>query len=250
MKYIGQRIFWGLFFLIGAGVLVASQLHLITPVFSFWTLVATIVLIAIIIQSIVNVQVAGIVFPIAFLGILYAEPLRITALVPWTILGAAVLVTIGLSIIVNPLKYRRYHNHHRSYYHHKNGWSNKFDIHTGYEPNDDKSDISDIDVYVKMGNSIRYIKSDDFKEVHIYVNMGNAKVYFENVTIIDKAVIDLDVSLGGVELYVPKNWNIIQDFNNSLGGVTEYGTKDLDENSPVVTITGGISLSGINITYI
>jgi hypothetical protein len=26
--------------------------------------------------------------------------------------------------------------------------------------------------------------------------------------------------------------------------------KDLDENSPVVTITGGISLSGINITYI
>jgi hypothetical protein len=51
-------------------------------------------------------------------------------------------------------------------------------------------------------------------------------------------------------LYVPKNWNIIQDFNNSLGGVTEYGTKDLDENSPVVTITGGISLSGINITYI
>lgn len=242
-------IFWGLFMLLSAGILIVSQLHLITYTFSFWTVVATIFLVAILIQSLVNYVIPGTVFSLAFLAILYAKPLGIMAIVPWTVLGAALLISIGLSFIFHPfITKHRFRNMRR--FHH--GWHNprmqaRFDHNVDVKTVDEP----DVDVSVRMGSSIRYVTSDDFREANIDVSMGNAKVYFENVTVHDTATININISLGGVDLYVPKNWNIIQEIdNNSMSGMSEVGNPDITADSPNITIHGYTSLSGLKITYI
>ena len=241
-------IFWGLFLLLSAAILVASQLHLIAYNFGVWTIIATIMLVAVLLKSLVYFMIPGTVFSLAFLAILYAKPLRITALVPWTILGAALLISIGLSMILRPLLVK----HHP--------WM-KYKYYQGYRWQGNKSfnnmdsdvktvDQSDVDVYVKMSSSIRYVKSENFKEANIDVSMGDAKVYFENVTVDSTATINLNVSLGGVELYVPKNWRIEKRIDNNMSGITEVGPTDVTADSPIVTIRGLVSLSGLKISYI
>jgi len=243
-------IFWGLFLLLSAGILIVSQMHLITYTFSFWTVVATIFLVAILIKSLVYFMVPGTVFSLAFLGILYAEPLHITAIVPWTLLGAALLVSIGLSMILRPFLVK--HHPWMRYGHHGNSWHN-YGGHARFDHNVDvkTDDQPDINVSVKMGSSIRYVTSQNFKEANIDVSMGNAKVYFENVVVEDTATINVDVSLGGVELYVPKNWNIVKQIDDSnMSGITEEGIPEVDADSPVVTLHGYSSLAGLKICYI
>lgn len=243
-------IFWGLFLLLSAAILVVSQLHLITYTFSFWTIVATIFLAAVLIKSLVYFAIPGTVFSLAFLAILYAKPLGIMALTPWTILGAALLISIGLSLIFRPLlaKKRPWLRRH-NYGGHWNGKEYvNFDSHA--DPDVETVSDSDVNVYVKMGSSIRYVKSDDFKKADIDVSMGDAKVYFENVKIQDSAVINVKASLGGIELYIPKNWNVIKEIDNNLGGVSEVGFSDVAADSPSVTIRGLVSLSGLKINYI
>ncbi|WP_125588132.1 LiaF transmembrane domain-containing protein [Companilactobacillus jidongensis] len=241
-------IFWGLFLLLSAGILVVSQLHLITYTFSFWTVVATIFLVAILIKSLVYFMVPGTVFSLAFLAILYAKPLHITAIVPWTVIGAAILISIGLSLILRPFLIKHHpwmrYNHHGSYnWHQQRRYDHNVDVET--------VDESDINVSVKMGSSVRYVTSQDFRQANIDVTMGNVKVYFENVTVQDTATINVDVSLGGVELYVPRDWNIVKQIdNNSMSGITEEGTPVVTEDSPTVTLHGYSSLAGVKICYI
>jgi len=95
-------IFWGLFLLLSAAILIGSQLHLISYKLGFWTVVVTIFLVAVLIKSLVYLSIPGSVFSLAFIAILYAKPLGITAITPWTVLGAALLISIGLSLIFRP----------------------------------------------------------------------------------------------------------------------------------------------------
>ncbi|WP_125712266.1 LiaF transmembrane domain-containing protein [Companilactobacillus kedongensis] len=243
-------IFWGLFMLISAGILIVSQMHLISYTFSFWTVVVTIFLVAVLIKSLVYYAIPGTVFSLAFLAILYAKPLGITAIVPWTILGAALLITIGLSMILHPFLAK--HRPWMRFDHHGRSWHNpRMHHHVDHDVDVETTDRSDVNVSVRMGSSVRYVTSDDFKEANVDVSMGNAKVYFENVTVEDTAIINVDISLGNVELYVPKNWNIVKEIDDSnMSGIGEEGYPNITEDSPVITVHGYLSLSGLKITYI
>lgn len=246
-------IFWGLFLLLSAAILIASQMHLIAYTFSVWTMIATILLVAVLLKSLIYLMVPGTVFSLAFLAILYAKPLGITALVPWTILGAALLISIGLSMIFRPFLMKHHpwmnYKYHQNYYRgHHGSYKMNFDAHV--DPDVKTTNAPDVDVYVKMGSSIRYVKSDDFKTANIDVTMGDAKVYFENVVVNNTATINVNNSLGAVELYIPKNWNIVKGVNNNMANVSEVGTPFVDEDSPIVYLNGVVSLGNLKISYI
>lgn len=243
-------IFWGIFLLLSAVILVASQMHILTYSFGFWTIIATIILVAVLIKSLIYFMVPGTVFSLAFLAILYAKPLGITMLSPWTILGAALLVSIGLSLILRPFlaKHHPWMNFHKEYSYGHHGKFANFD----YDSDSDVKtvDSTDVEVDVKMGNSIRYVKSEDFTTADINVTMGDAKVYFENVEIKDSATINVRVSLGNVSLFVPREWNVVKELNNSMGNISEFGHPKVNSASPTVYITGNASMANIKITYI
>ncbi|BDZ30753.1 hypothetical protein RA086_06240 [Lactiplantibacillus sp. WILCCON 0030] len=233
-----QRWFWGTFFLVSAIILITSQLGLFGAHIGIWTLFFTIALIAIFVTSLRHLIMSSLVFSLAFLAIIYAKPLGITVLVPWTILGAALLLSIGLSILIHPRWYYRYHHH--------GNWAGNFDHE---RPSSATINDPNVNLDLSMSNTIRYIHSTDFEGANIHVSMGGAKIYFDDVQLHQaEATIAVDISLSSVELYVPKTWQLHLNVNNSLGDIQTQGTPTTA--GPVVYLQGRVSLGQLTINYI
>lgn len=84
------RVLWGLGLLAAAAFLVLDQLHLMPLELGFWAIFWTVVFGATLITSLVNKSLGGSIFSIAFLLIIYAKPLHIERIVPWTVLFSSI----------------------------------------------------------------------------------------------------------------------------------------------------------------
>jgi len=93
-----ERVFWGLVLILGGVFLIISKLGYF-PDINVFSLLLTILLAVIILKSLIRVNFPGILFPIAFISIIYDDQLGITSITPWTVLVAALLGSIGLSMI-------------------------------------------------------------------------------------------------------------------------------------------------------
>lgn len=242
-----RKIFWGLFFILAAVLIVLSTINLL-PAISLFTLICTIFLAGIIIESVIQVNFTGILFSLAFLGILYAEPLNITALTPWPILAVALLGSIGLSIMFGS------HRHCFYCYSDYNNIKNDEEDETKEKVNI-ASDDEVIDIKTNMGASIKYINTDNFKVANINCSFGGVKVYFDRAVIKgNNAKININASFSGIELYIPREWKIVNNLNSILSGVDEknkiYVSKKSPENEKKVIIEGTCNLSGVEIIYI
>ncbi|HAT55566.1 MAG TPA: hypothetical protein DCW31_10095 [Lactobacillus sp.] len=241
------RWFWGIFFLVSAGLLLAIKMGWLTYHLSAWTIVATIVLAAFAIKSVAYFSVGGLIFSLAFMSMLYAKPLGITGLVPWTILGVALLLSIGLGLILRPLRHRFYRRHayfmaDRWAQHHGTTFQRTTTTATDRE--------SAVNVNVRLGNAVRYIQSEDFQQANINVSMGEAKIYFDKAHIVgDQANIFLNGNMGEVDLYIPRDWNVDVEIDAPMIDVNEKGVKPT-KTGPNVLITGAFKLGEIDIIYI
>ncbi|SPE05706.1 hypothetical protein LAP8965_01262 [Lactiplantibacillus plantarum] len=221
--------FWPVFLIASAVVLIVSQLGLFTLHVSIWSLLLTLILVAALISSLRYLNMPGIVFAIAFLAMIYAQPLGITKLVPWTILGAAVLLSIGLGLLIHP----RYQYHY--HYHNHESTSTINDDHVNLD--------------LSLGNSIRYVHSENFRSADLNVSMAGAKIYFDDADIKEgRATINVDVSLGSLELYLPQTWQLQENLSNSMGHISSTGTPTTA--GPGVILTGSVSLGELRIIYI
>lgn len=228
-----ERIFWGIFFLGGAVALIVNKLGLLGGDLNLWTMLLTILLAAGLIKSVVYKSMSGILFSIAFLCIIYAKPLGITALTPWTVLGAALLGSIGCSILFHPKK-------NYGIYHH------------GGEHFESEETVEGelIELSNSFASGVKYINSDDFKGANIDCSFGAMKVYFDNAIIQGgQAIVHLDVSFAGVELFVPKEWKVTNSADISFGGIDEKN-RSVSTGTPVMRITGEVSFAGVTIIYI
>ncbi|MCW8000075.1 hypothetical protein CFK35_19690, partial [Clostridium sp. cpc1] len=59
----------------------------------------------------------------------------------------------------------------------------------------------------------------------------------------------INASFSGIELYVPKNWNIDDKTNVFLGAISEKNKNDKTTTN-TLTIIGDITFSGVEIIYI
>lgn len=73
-----KNYFWGVFLILAGAYLVVSQLGYL-PAVGVFSLLFTVVCIAVIVASIPHVHFGGILFPLAFIAIIYDKPLGITA---------------------------------------------------------------------------------------------------------------------------------------------------------------------------
>ncbi|MFC6289525.1 LiaF transmembrane domain-containing protein [Levilactobacillus angrenensis] len=242
--------FWGVFLVLAAGILITSQLGIFTYHIGFWTLLLAMFLVAAFVESLIHVAVGGMVFSLAFLAIIFAKPLGIATLAPWTILGAAVLLTAGLSLIIKP-RWRWHHRGPRVIVNGQDWHHRKWHDYDWEEEDVQDLDASEILVNVNKSSSIRYLQSPDFKRAVIKVYMGSAKVYFDNVTVNpDGAEIVVDDSFGGTELFIPKHWNVHHNINAGFGTIEEKGTAEPDQTAPQVTIHGNVSFGGVTLIYV
>lgn len=238
-----ERILWGLFFIVAAIILVTNKLGIFEGIgtFSIWGLLLAAVLVVCCVKSIAHYNIPGVIFSVAFICIIYAQPLGIAALSPWTILFAAVLGSIGFSIIFHKKKY--------------NNWEKKFERHfekqfDGQYDTIDQTIDDAVSVKTSFGSSIKYINSDNFQRADIHCSFGGMKVYFDNACIQNgQAEVYLDVSFAGVELFVPKAWTIVNDADFTLSGMDEKN-RNQSNGTPVLRLTGSASFSGVTIYYV
>lgn len=237
-------LFWGVFFLIAAGLLVASQLGWLSAGIGFWRWLFTVVLGAALVQSLANLSVGGTVWSVALLALVWAKPLGITNLVPWTILGGALLIQIGLSLLLRPVLKRR---HPLVIIKDGKTLVGQKDDRLAAAPSDTDQVVT---ITTKLGSVTRYVQSADFRLADITLGLGDAKVYFDNTEIqADHAEIHVDGSLGDLDLFIPANWDLHSDLTNFMGDLKVTGTPS-SEPGPKVLLTGGFKLGDIKIHYI
>lgn len=227
-----KDLFWGLLFIAAAILVIFGKLGFFTEIGVF-EIVATIALVAIMIKSIARLNFWGILIPAALLCTVYADELGMTDLTPGPVLLAAILASIGLSMIFRKSSWRRFEKKNENY---------------GNVVN--HSDGNVIRCSTSFNSSMRYINSPDFERADLKCSFGAMKVYFDSAKIPSgRAIIALDVAFSGVELYIPKEWKVVNEANATLGGIDEKNRRT-DTEFPVVTLTGNVSFGGVEIIYI
>lgn len=228
-----DRLFWGFSLIFGAIFLIFSELGFL-PDINVFSMLFTIFLMIVILKSTVKMEFSGILFPIAILCIMYDRELGIEAITPWTVLMAALLGSIGLSMIF-PQK---------SHYKRDGSWN-----YGKYE----KVDMAD-NGYVKIENSfgtlIKYVDTDMFVRADLKSSLGSMKVYFDKVQMqAESAIINVDASFAGIQIYIPKTWRVENQTRSSFGGVDEKNMSDPITTNTII-ITGNMSFSGVEIIHI
>lgn len=247
-----KNIFWGAFLIFAAVFLIVNQMGIFEGVGLFSALF-TVFWVAVLVEGVIRRSFGKILFSIAFICIIFDEPLGIEAITPWTVLAAALLGTIGLNMLFKRKKH---------YYYEKN-WDKHYDdkiidVEVGDDSDryDEKKrqenglDGNKIFFRTSFGSAVKYVNSDNFEYASLECSFGAMKVYFDNALIQNgSATIDLDVSFGGVELYIPKHWAVVNQTDTSFGGIDEKNRCE-SNGSPVLTLTGDISFAGVTIIYI
>lgn len=232
-----EKIFWGAFLVIAAIFLIVTKLGFFQDIGVF-SLLITVFFAACLIKSVVHLSFTGILFSIAFLCIIYAKPLGIEAITPWTVLGAALLGSIGLSLIFRP-KHGKYYKNYGEAFESKE----KFDT-------IDQVDGDNVNFGTSWGSSIKYVNAKNFSNADIRCSFGAMKVYFDNAEMTgDKAYITLDVSFAGVEFFVPKCWETVCNVDTSFAGIEEKN-RSVPDGTKTVFLNGKASFSGITIIYV
>ncbi|MCQ9196927.1 LiaF transmembrane domain-containing protein [Pediococcus pentosaceus] len=237
--------FWGTLFVLAAAVLVATQMGWTAFTLNPFSVVASVFLIAALVVNLVHLSIAGTIFSIAFLLMLYGKPLGISSLVPWTILLAAVLLTIGLSLIFHP--YRRNWQKHALWKNFQHGFNHHPDY--DYTESTQSADDDVINIETSMGSGIHYIQSQDLKSININNYMGTTKVYFDQAHPEDFATANINCQLGNITLYLPHDWNIVTDINSVMSGIDERGIRN-SGTGPTLYIKGKLYLSGVTLHYV
>jgi predicted membrane protein len=229
-----ERVFWGMLFLLAGIFLIISKLGYL-PEVNIVSLMLTIALVVVIVKSIPRLNFTGILFPIAFICIIYDKQLGITDITPWTVLIAALLGSIGFSMI----------------FHKRTGCVNTKSNCEDYKfEKFDVEDESHVKFKNSFGASIKYINTNKFEEADFNCSFGAMKLYFDNAVMSDKsAIVRINASFSGIELYVPKSWKIDDKTNVILGSISEKNKCDQIITN-TLTIVGDISFSGVEIIYI
>lgn len=230
-----QRIFWGVVLIFGSIALIINKLGYLGHINTF-SIVLTIFLIGIMIKSIFKRNFTGILFPIAFICIIFDDKLGITAITPWTVLIAAALGSLGLSMIFCKKTNKYFNNHH--------DWINKNSSIT-YE-----EDENSIKLNTSFGDSTKNINSSNVKRVDINCSFASMEVYFDNTLLKDgRGTIMLHTSFSSVELYIPKSWTVENKTNTSFGGLNEKN-RNVSTSENILTIVGNISFAVVDIIYV
>jgi predicted membrane protein len=227
--------FWGVFFVLAAVFVIASQVTSFTQL-GFWSIAFTVLLAAVFIQSLVNLNFFGVFMSLALAYWVYMEPLHLYIISPWLLILAAILVSIGFHMMFRRQAKSKYiRNHHDGDY-------------RTIEDIDDNNPL----VKVSFGSSSKYLHAAALKSGQFYCSCGALEVFFDQVQLDPAgAEIFVDCSLGEIKLFFPKNWNVVENMGKSLGSIN-LGSRPATPSAgaPQLILTGNVSLGSVEINYV
>jgi predicted membrane protein len=229
-----HNIFWGLLLILTAVLIILNQFGYFAGI-SIFEIVVTVIMIGIFIVSLIRLNFWGVFFPLAVICIIYAKELNITQFVPWPVLLSAFFLSLGLSLIFNR------HTHISVTFGNKYDGNNNVVFEQGGNV---------INCSTTFGECIKYVDSENFERANIKTVFGDIKLYFDNAKIPSgKAEIFVDIVFGDVDLYIPRDWNIINKTHAVFGDIDSMHN-NITPESPSVTIYGNAVFGDLKIIYV
>ncbi len=117
-----------------------------------------------------------------------------------------------------------------------------------------RSDVGDInsdysDQFALMSGSEHRVVSKSYAGGKATAIMGGVELDLRETSIKGKAVLDVFVLMGGIEVKVPAGVNVVSDAGVILGGVEIKPDTKVGKNDPVLVITGNVALGGVEVKY-
>ena len=186
----------------------------------------------IIITGLIDLNFFGVFFPAALICIIFDTELGMEKLTPWPIIGIAVLLTLGFSLI---FKTRKPHYKKPPY----NG--------PVYE---NVTADEYLNLTAKFNGIKQYIHSKNLKRVDVSCQFGGVELYFDDAILsYEGAQLNLDVKFGGVDIYIPRGWNV-KNFAQVSFGEVENNNSFAMENAPTLYLNGKVAFGGVDIKYV
>lgn len=260
----GKKIFWGSWFLAAAVLMIAGNFYDIPAVKVLWLFV----LAAILIKGICRRNFAMILFPAAIAVILNSKLLGLEAVDNWSVLAAALLGSIGLSVLF-PKKHMRDHfssghisgtKKYDANEKEKNmtettieqtgeqGWREAEE--QSMEKNLEDSGEGCIRIDKSFGNTVKYISGAPISDVRLENSFGNMVVYFSNAVLKNnEADVRAETYFGNMVLYIPASWTVEIWDNTAFGSVRVKGCSNPDGRN-TLRLRAEASFGSLEICYI
>lgn len=230
--------FWGIICILGAILIFGNLFGFLPFTFSLWKIIGTLICLSVIIDGIKERSFYSPLFGIVIIFYLFRKDLGFEDISFWLLMVGTWLLAWGLTSIFHPEK-----NHIKV--------NKQIDINFGDDDteNVEYSTNSIINITSSFGEKVQYIQTNDLQYVTIDSKFSGLKLYFDQATIQNQATIEIDGNFTGIELYVPKEWNVQSHVRAFFGGVDEKGQPS-SSGYPTLNITGRVHFGGVEIHYI
>ncbi len=109
-----------------------------------------------------------------------------------------------------------------------------------------------LNISMMMSGEKKQVSSYDFKGGNINVVMGGVELDLTNCTrsLDTPVVIELNLIMGGVELLVPRDWNIKSEITPIMGDIDDKASHRTDisiDPQALVTLKGSVIMGGVEI---
>lgn len=90
--------------------------------------------------------------------------------------------------------------------------------------------------------------SDDYKGGKATAILGGIELDLSGATIKNEATLNLYAMLGGIEIKVPKGWQV-KSAITPIAGAIEIKTAPTDKDAPTLTLVGDVVLAGVEVKH-
>jgi len=234
-----SKLIWGTFLLLAAALIVFSQIGGFVEI-GVGSVIVAVLALAFIVQCLAHLHIAPLPIPIAVLYVIFQAPLDLPYIKIWALILAAVLTSMGLAVLF-PKRHRRYDCENKHYGQTKDNYRK-----CSAESVDNDNNPS---VIVNFGSVNRRLNADSLETARLSCNFGALKIFFDQAQLSPGgAEAVLSCSFGNIELFVPKHWRVVDKMSCTLGDVcVSKGFAGTTENSPKLTLTGSVSLGGVEV---
>lgn len=237
----GKNIFFGVVLVAIAVLWIVSKMGYI-PGVEFGQIGFTILWSAWLIKGLFQKNAFPIFMSIAFLCIVWSKELNIESITPWPVIGSAILLSVGFSLIFGNSEKRKWEKEQHNNYHKENrdGYGHFESSHV---------DGENIKHVTKFSGAEKYIDSQNLKSVEIINKFGGSEIYMDKAIPSGNEVhVRIECLCGGVEVYIPRDWNIDNKIVATMGAVDIHGNyTDEAINDVKMILTGNVKFGGIEI---
>ncbi len=241
--------FWGLFFLIAAAAMLLNPFLSLFWNISLFQVIFTVLMICLVVRNIPRRNFFGMLIPVALIYMTLRDSLFwYIPISGGSVLGAAVFASLGLTFMFG----RRGHDDYHDGYHGASWFHPGPDPDGGFYEKTENMSGNTVSGKVTMGADTKYIHSDCLECGLFSCTMGSLKIYLDQAVLVPGGtVFTIDVTLGEVELYVPREWYVEDQVHAVLGEVSfKRKGEGIPGQSPKLVLQGNVTLAELAIIYV